>query len=341
MQFDENHFPIQKVENTPDGYGGVLASGPTFTVTTPVITSITPNNGSVGTVVNITGENFGNRVLDPDSGLWSYVVFNGVQAEIYTSWTPTSITGIVVPNNATTGPVVILIHVKTSGYDANNVPMITGDITLTVEGGIFTVGDSNTATPTETITPTDTAVPTNTHTPLPTETPMPTATWTSTPTETPTATTVPSDTPTNTPIPPTATSVPTNTPIPPTATNLPTSTPASLTVGIDIKPGSYPNSINLGSNGAVPVAILSSESFDARTVDPLTVTLASAPVKLKGKGTAMSSIQDVNGDGLPDLVVHIVTDALQLSEADTQAVLLGQTINGITITGVDTVRIVP
>lgn len=54
-------------------------------------------------------------------------------------------------------------------------------------------------------------------------------------------------------------------------------------VSIDIKPGSYPNSVNLGSRGTIPVAIFSSSAFDARTVDPLSVSLASAPVKLKGK----------------------------------------------------------
>ncbi|MHC4260722.1 MAG: hypothetical protein ACYSTF_09995, partial [Planctomycetota bacterium] len=32
-------------------------------------------------------------------------------------------------------------------------------------------------------------------------------------------------------------------------------------IDIDIKPGSYPNTINLGSNGVIPVAILSSETL--------------------------------------------------------------------------------
>jgi hypothetical protein len=58
-----------------------------------------------------------------------------------------------------------------------------------------------------------------------------------------------------------------------------------LSVEIDIKPGSSPNSIKLGSNGVVPVAILSSESFSATTVDPDTVTLAGAGVAVKGNNT--------------------------------------------------------
>ena len=114
-----------------------------------------------------------------------------------------------------------------------------------------------------------------------------------------------------------------------------------IDVGIDIKPGSDPNSINLGSNGNVPVAILSTPSFDATTVDPLTVTLASAPVRLKGKGKPQASFEDVNGDGLLDLVVHVDTSTLQLSAGDTLAVLEGKTTVGIGIQGTDTVRIVP
>ncbi|MCJ7728735.1 MAG: hypothetical protein MUO27_02470 [Sedimentisphaerales bacterium] len=42
---------------------------------------------------------------------------------------------------------------------------------------------------------------------------------------------------------------------------------------IDIKPGSWPNAINLGSNGVIPVAILSSQYFDATTVKPESVEL--------------------------------------------------------------------
>jgi len=112
-------------------------------------------------------------------------------------------------------------------------------------------------------------------------------------------------------------------------------------VNIDIKPGSFPNSINLGSSGSVPVAILSTENFDAATVDPSTVTLASAPVKMKGKGTPMASLEDVNGDGRLDLVVHVNTEALQLSDADTEAVLEGTTFGGKRIRGVGSVSVVP
>jgi hypothetical protein len=112
-------------------------------------------------------------------------------------------------------------------------------------------------------------------------------------------------------------------------------------VGIDIKPGSDPNSINLDSNGVVPVAILSSASFDAATVDPLTVALASAQVRLKGKSGNAGSLEDVNGDGYADLVVQVYTDQLALEPSDEEAVLTGYTYDGLPIRGSDLVRVVP
>jgi hypothetical protein len=115
----------------------------------------------------------------------------------------------------------------------------------------------------------------------------------------------------------------------------------AVSVSIDIKPGSIPNSINLNSNGVVPVAILSTSTFDARTVDPLSVTLAGASVKLKGNGTAQAAFQDVNGDGRLDLVAQVGTQALELSSTDTVAIVNGRTFDGTLITGQDYVRIVP
>jgi len=61
-------------------------------------------------------------------------------------------------------------------------------------------------------------------------------------------------------------------------------------VSIDIKPGSDVNSINLGSNGTIPVAIFSTVDFDATTVDPLTVMLADASVKVEGKRSGLLAV---------------------------------------------------
>ncbi len=106
-----------------------------------------------------------------------------------------------------------------------------------------------------------------------------------------------------------------------------------IPVIIDIKPGSEPNSINLKSRGVVPVAVLSTEDFDASTVDPITVKFADAsPVKYR--------MEDVDLDGDLDLLLHFRTQDLNLNENSTEATLTGRTYQGKDIQGTDSVRIV-
>jgi hypothetical protein len=117
----------------------------------------------------------------------------------------------------------------------------------------------------------------------------------------------------------------------------------SYPVTIDIKPGSDPNSINLGSKGVIPVAILSSANFDATQVDPSTVTLAGAGVAVRGKGNkSLSHEEDVNGDGLLDLVVQVETENLDPNTfQDGVVCLTGSTFGGLPIKGCDAIVIVP
>jgi len=115
-----------------------------------------------------------------------------------------------------------------------------------------------------------------------------------------------------------------------------------LTVSIDIKPGSDSNSINLSSAGVIPVAILGSATFDATQVDPATVTLAGASVKLIGKGTKYScSTEDVNADGFVDLVCHVVTAQFMVEPGASVALLEAQTFGGQAIRGEDSINVVP
>lgn len=122
-----------------------------------------------------------------------------------------------------------------------------------------------------------------------------------------------------------------------------TSGPAStfIPVAIDIKPGTYPNSINLGSNGVVPVAIFGSATLDAHQIDPTSITIANAAVKLKGNGQPMANYSDVNGDEFTDITVQVSTEALQLTPADVKADLTAHLTDGTIIKGSDSVRIVP
>jgi hypothetical protein len=116
-----------------------------------------------------------------------------------------------------------------------------------------------------------------------------------------------------------------------------------ISVPIDIKPGSpLPKTINLGSQGNIPVAILSTADFNAWEVNPYTVKMGGASVRVVGKkSTLQEEISDVNGDGRLDMIVHFDTQALGLASDAVQVCLTGLTTGGIPFMGCNRVRIVP
>jgi methenyltetrahydromethanopterin cyclohydrolase len=110
--------------------------------------------------------------------------------------------------------------------------------------------------------------------------------------------------------------------------------PTGLTVIVDIKPGSDPNSINLSSKGVVPVAVLTTDEFDAAGLDTTTLLFA-------GASPRRCSLEDVDSDGDEDLVCHFPTqDLTELDDDSTEATLEGQTTGGTPVSGTDSVRIV-
>ncbi len=116
---------------------------------------------------------------------------------------------------------------------------------------------------------------------------------------------------------------------------------ARVKVKIDIKPDSFPNSINLKSRGVIPVAVFGTSEFHVNSIDTVTVTLSGAPIKLAASGKPLFSIKDVDGDGIVDLVAHMNSDDLRLNSSDTTATLVGKTLGGIAIYGIDSIKIVP
>jgi hypothetical protein len=92
--------------------------------------------------------------------------------------------------------------------------------------------------------------------------------------------------------------------------------PVFSPVFLDIKPGSCPNPVNLKEKGILPVAILGTEDFDVKTIDPATIRLSKegvagsvAPLRwsYEDVGTPLPSggepcdCWDLNGDGYMDL----------------------------------------
>ena len=121
-----------------------------------------------------------------------------------------------------------------------------------------------------------------------------------------------------------------------------------LDVSVDIKPGSDSNPINVNSKGVIAVAILSSQDFDARTVDPNAVLFAGASaahlLDEDGDGDIdwddlADHVDDVNSDGLVDVVLHFRTQKTNLEEGDEEACLTGETFDGLPIKGCDSVRV--
>ena len=109
----------------------------------------------------------------------------------------------------------------------------------------------------------------------------------------------------------------------------------TITLEIDIKPGSDPNSINTKSMGLVPVAILGSDAFDVTEVDVITLEFGPAGATPAHDG----HFEDVNGDGFTDLVSHYVQKETGLSSGDPEACITGETLDGTPIGGCDSVRV--
>lgn len=113
--------------------------------------------------------------------------------------------------------------------------------------------------------------------------------------------------------------------------------PAMLTVLVDIKPGSDPSSINPRSRGVIPVAILTTDTFDATTVDPTTVRFGSTRA---AAAPAQSALEDVDGDADTDLILHFKTQDTGIACGDTSATLTGETFGGQAIEGSDAIMTV-
>lgn len=117
--------------------------------------------------------------------------------------------------------------------------------------------------------------------------------------------------------------------------------PEVVEVNIDLKPGDDVPTINLESNGTTAVAVLSGAGFDAGDLDPATVRLEGAPVAVKPDGSLMASAEDSDGDGRPDLVLHVRTrDFTTLRVGDTSADLTGATFAGAAVHGSHPVRVI-
>jgi len=115
---------------------------------------------------------------------------------------------------------------------------------------------------------------------------------------------------------------------------------ATRQVSIDIKPGYDTNPININSMGKTQVAILSTIDFDAPSmVDTTSLTFGKTGYEAS-LAFCDEGVEDVNEDGLPDLICYFYTQSTGFQIGDTKGFLKGKTIDGIFIEGNDGVVIV-
>jgi hypothetical protein len=110
-------------------------------------------------------------------------------------------------------------------------------------------------------------------------------------------------------------------------------------VTIDIKPDMFPNTINPRGKWNIPVAIFSSQTFDAPSmVDKSSLTFG----RTGGEASFVSCIipRDVDKDGLLDLICNFKANSTGFMLGDTEGILKGKTGDGIPIEGRDSVNIV-
>jgi hypothetical protein len=113
--------------------------------------------------------------------------------------------------------------------------------------------------------------------------------------------------------------------------------PIAEPVTIDVKPDSEANNINPKSRGLIPVAVLSTSTLDATTIDPLSVEFGPNDAT---EAHRRSHVTDVNGDGLLDIVLHFDVQQAGIRCGDTFVSFSGETFAGQALSGSDSIATV-
>lgn len=113
--------------------------------------------------------------------------------------------------------------------------------------------------------------------------------------------------------------------------------PVTPIILIDIKPGSFPNTINVNSRGRIPVAVLSTSFFNASTIDLNSIRFGKTGIEAYPVHWAY---EDMDSDGDLDLMLHFETIEIGFQCGDSMAFLKGKTLDGQKLEGSDTIKTV-
>ncbi|HWH33414.1 MAG TPA: hypothetical protein VNU01_12160, partial [Egibacteraceae bacterium] len=109
---------------------------------------------------------------------------------------------------------------------------------------------------------------------------------------------------------------------------------------IDIKPGSFPNAVNVKQKGLIPVAVLSTPTFDA-PAQVVASSLRFGATGIEESWVRCGAPEDVDGDGLADLVCHFDATLTGFDCSSTVGVLTGRLLDGTAFESQYTIKVTP
>ncbi len=95
-----------------------------------------------------------------------------------------------------------------------------------------------------------------------------------------------------------------------------------VTVDVDVKPNHDNDKVDLMNEKTFEIAILGTSNFDVNNIDPNSITLSDA------RSNDISRFEDINKDGMNDLILVFATDRLGQDAGSKELKLKGMTKDG-------------
>jgi hypothetical protein len=117
--------------------------------------------------------------------------------------------------------------------------------------------------------------------------------------------------------------------------------PVPQSVTIDIQPGDDTNCFDQNGNGVTPVAILGNPDFDVTDINTGTLLFDSCELRVRSNPGPVCSLDDVNNDGLLDLVCQFRDRAKNWRLGDGEGTVTGALNDSTEFQAADSMCVVP